>query len=388
MKRSLGSTIALAALLLAALLTGCGDKIEIPVPEGDFGIFLYEPNGELDPGFEIRQISFSAAGLHVLGPDRIQRRNIQFAPADSVDGLSDARALYVDPEDFIVFVWEEGLGRVSWYDAVDLTPLGSTDLPEVTTVVAMVTNFAGVEQVPWASTFLYLSDPVQGVVHRYAFDSINGLVSNGILTRADGDAARFVHIPAGMVTDSENRLLICDQDSLRNWVIRFDSTPDTTDVTSDPTDEDPLRGLAVPFGVPVCLNPPAGEFVIGFAPRCESNNDGTWEGRVGDAAGEFNAPSGLAVDGKGRIFVADTGNNRVQVFTPLTGDPRAYELQFGSAGDTPRPTSIGVIDQVVPGDVHFGAFVFVHLAETNRVARFISSEHAAYLEEDKPIELP
>ena len=39
-------------------------------------------------------------------------------------------------------------------------------------------------------------------------------------------------------------------------------------------------------------------------------------GRTGSGEGEFNRPSGVAVDADGDIYVADTGNNRVQLFNP------------------------------------------------------------------------
>jgi sugar lactone lactonase YvrE len=39
----------------------------------------------------------------------------------------------------------------------------------------------------------------------------------------------------------------------------------------------------------------------------------TW-GKKGSAPGEFDVPHGLAFDSKGRLFVADRGNNRIQIF--------------------------------------------------------------------------
>jgi sugar lactone lactonase YvrE len=39
----------------------------------------------------------------------------------------------------------------------------------------------------------------------------------------------------------------------------------------------------------------------------------TW-GKKGSAPGEFNGPHSLAFDSKGRLFVADRGNNRIQIF--------------------------------------------------------------------------
>lgn len=51
-------------------------------------------------------------------------------------------------------------------------------------------------------------------------------------------------------------------------------------------------------------------------------------GSPGTGNGQFNAPAGVAVDGSGNVYVADTGNNRVQKFTS-TG---AYLTQWGTAG--------------------------------------------------------
>lgn len=52
-------------------------------------------------------------------------------------------------------------------------------------------------------------------------------------------------------------------------------------------------------------------------------------GKQGQAQGEFNYPSGIAIDSKGNIYVADTDNNRIQVFNP-EGE---FIRQWGEAGD-------------------------------------------------------
>ena len=91
----------------------------------------------------------------------------------------------------------------------------------------------------------------------------------------------------------------------------------------------------------------------------------------------------MAVDGLGRIFVADTRNNRVQIFMPL-GE---FFLEFGSELETPGVTSMGIHDHPTGSgadDVNYGAFVFLLIPGENQIRKFISSEHASFLNEDLP----
>jgi hypothetical protein len=376
----------LLLLLVAPVLTlvgGCGDKIAIPEPEGLFGISLYREWANFEANEPVVDLVVSQGRLFILTADTLSKRNLTFNQSDSVGGLSGAAALCVAEDSNLVFVWEAGLKQVSWYSGSDLALRGSTSLPDVEMVVAMAVNNAGIDQVPGALTYLYLSQPDSsgaGVIHRYAFDMFAGLTSNGILARGNGDAVHFVHIPGGMATDFENRFLVCDVDTNRNWVIRFDGTPDVTDVALNPSEEDPQRGTAVPFVVSDCLVAPASDFVLGYAAICSQTD---WVGRTGSAEDEFHSPNDVAVDGSGRIFVADTNNDRVQIFQPL-GE---FDLQLGSTPETPGVTAVGVYDHrtgVGADEVNFGAFVFVLLPGENAIRKFISSEHADFLNEDLP----
>lgn len=51
-------------------------------------------------------------------------------------------------------------------------------------------------------------------------------------------------------------------------------------------------------------------------------------GKAGSGPGEFNNPHALALDAKGRLFVADRGNNRIQIFSQ-DGKLLAEWKQFG-----------------------------------------------------------
>ena len=60
-------------------------------------------------------------------------------------------------------------------------------------------------------------------------------------------------------------------------------------------------------------NPPEGSTgrIIKFSPEGEYIME--W-GQIGDGPGEFRTPHGMAFDSQGRLFVADRGNHRIQVF--------------------------------------------------------------------------
>ena len=78
---------------------------------------------------------------------------------------------------------------------------------------------------------------------------------------------------------------------------------------------------------------------------CYSTLDGAAQltiGKRGSENGEFNFPTNLAVDGRGRLYVADTLNFRIQIF-----DANGTFLRtFGELGDTPgslnRPKGVSV----------------------------------------------
>ena len=51
-------------------------------------------------------------------------------------------------------------------------------------------------------------------------------------------------------------------------------------------------------------------------------------GTEGDGEGEFNSPRGIAIDSMGRIYVADSGNNRLQRFESIAGKDPGDEIGF------------------------------------------------------------
>ncbi len=353
----------------AILVAGCGTKITLPEPSGLFSVSAYTFYDEFSDDL-VKQLTISQGAIYVLKEDGLYKRGLEYGLLNNVDN-SGLSALCIDDDGQRVFVWNGLENNVYWYSTTDLTLLGSTNLPTVLTCEAMATSSLGIEQVPGAATYLYISDQGSGVVHRFVFDEFNGLTPYGILARSDGDAVRFVHVAAGMARDHEDHLLVCDEDALRNWVIRFDSTPDLTDTTTVPFEDDPLRGLAAMFTDPVCAIAAPKEFVLGNAADC---NQTDWEGGPSSAEGEFDGPGFVAVDGSGRIFVSDSQNDRVQLFS----SEGEFELFFGNNEIIDEPGSLGVVDVRVSGEVdgvNYGAFVYIVVPGDHMVRRFISNEH-------------
>lgn len=372
-------TLLLVGLLGTLAVLGCGEKIAIPEAQGLYSLATYLQAG-VYPLDDLRSIETVRGNVFVLTGTALTKRNQVFTVLDSVQGFTDATSLCADESDSLVFVWDQGRQEVSWYLTRDLSvPTAgppSTALPDVQRCVGMTTSPAGIAQVPGAITYLYLADPDSGVVHRYAYDPFTGLRAHGILSRSDGEGTRFVKVPAGLARDSADSLLVCDIDSLRHWVIRFNSVPDLTDVAvSGP---DPLRGRAALFGEATCNPPAATDYVLGDAAVCGQSD---WEGGPSDDEGAFDQPYDVAVDGSGRIFVADRGNNRVQIFTAF-GE---YSVAYGDSARLPSPEAIAVSDEafnVGADDIDYGAFMWI--IGDGAVRKYISGDHYDHINEQPP----
>jgi DNA-binding beta-propeller fold protein YncE len=68
-------------------------------------------------------------------------------------------------------------------------------------------------------------------------------------------------------------------------------------------------------------------------------------GREGSKGGEFHHPSGLAFDSKGRLYVADWGNHRIQVFTANGQFLTTFGKQGKGEGNFLRPTDLDIDDK-------------------------------------------
>lgn len=173
--------------------------------------------------------------------------------------------------------------------------------------------------------------------------------------RIGGPAAQLYH-PRGMAIDADDNLYVADTGGCRIVKLSPDGTVlakigskgsghgqfvEPTDVAVEPnglmyvTDTGNKRIVrldaaggylsewafrqAVPFNGPhlalasggrLLVTDPEGGKLVTFDAGGRQLQE---TGRKGSADGEFRLPVGLAVDGEGRVYVADTGNGRVQV---------------------------------------------------------------------------
>lgn len=396
-RAGLGGLIA-AALLATALLPlglgGCGEKIAIPEVSSIWANLAYSSFDTFTVEGDARKLITSWGNLYLLTETSLEKRNQEFEIDESVALDGDPTALCVDEKGKLVFVYEANTSTVRVFGSSELNDLGSAYLPEVQGCTSMVTSPAGVDTAAGGRTYLYLSDDEAGLIHRYAVMGSEGndftcsecILPAGVLAWPTGAGARSVHEPAGLARDSEGYLLVCEQDPLRHWVIRFDSTPDLTDSTPiwlDPeTSYEAWAGTAVIYGYPSCDPSPAADYVLGNAPGCDDGEE--WEGGPSSEEGEFDHPTAMAIDGEGKIYVADHGNSRIQIFDAL-GEHKA---EFDIIYDWPNPTNVGVVDVLGQNDgkMHYAAYVFIMTEGSNDVIKMISAEH--YLDEFGELPIP
>ena len=67
-----------------------------------------------------------------------------------------------------------------------------------------------------------------------------------------------------------------------------------------------------------------------------------FEGGKGTGKGEFDSPSGIAVDSKGNVLVADTGNGRVEKFSPTSTFISTIGMKGAGNGQLGAPNGIAV----------------------------------------------
>lgn len=228
----------------------------------------------------------------------------------TADGSGTA-ALFNDPTG----IFSTSDGTLSVTDNANATIRRITSAGIVSTFAGSTANRGNNDATGAAATFsspmgiaqdssgnLYVADATNNTIRKIssagAVMTIAG--SAGVAGTADGSgsAARFNH-PTGLTVDASGNIYVSD--STNNTIRKITSSGSVTT----------LAGLAG---------------VMGAA-------DGTGNGAL------FNNPGGLAIDGSGNIYVADTGNSAVRKITPagvvrlLAGLPGVAGLKDGTGSD-------------------------------------------------------
>ena len=159
---------------------------------------------------------------------------------------------------------------------------------------------------------------------------------------SDGTIA--VSIPEGAARDPLGNPSIASE----RFSIRYDGTGPTPAINLT------AAGATNPREVPFAVE--FGEAVNGttFAAADVSASSGTVQGlrlmpqfnatfgSHGSSDGQFDGPRGAAVDGEGRIYVADTNNNRVQIFDPALGHVDTIGGPGSGDGEFMNPGAVAV----------------------------------------------
>lgn len=321
-----------AAVLAAACVlasAGCGEKILVPQA---FGIPTSSDYVDITPASlaeDLQGVSDVMNALNELFVCERERGRVVRITSDGrvntffgppAEGMLEPVALAADLPRRLIYVGEENGGepKVAILSFLDLS------LEDRVDVSAQVRSIAAMAVI---GDYLLVSDPVARAVHRFTLGSGQnlGLTYTGVVTNAasgNKESPQSVFDPRGLTVDADGKLIVCDADTTRNWVLRFEPAP--TNGTDGP-------GRALTFDSILCNdgNPSLASFTLGIAPGC---GEQFFEGGPSNAPGGFSRPSGAAVDTDGRFYVADRDNGRIQRFSP-EGE---YEFLFGQFPGTDR----------------------------------------------------
>ncbi len=164
-----------------------------------------------------------------------------------------------------------------------------------------------------------------------------------------------MHMPLGIAIDARDRIWVAD--GAGPHVLAFDADWNLRGVLGKPQEMENPTSVAVDVQrnrlyvvdskkhAVLVYNTETGLYVTKF-------------GKRGSQKGEFNFPTNVALDGEGRIYVADTLNRRVQIFTPDLNFADVFGEEGVGWGQFRKPKGIAVDEfhNVYVVDSDFGNF--------------------------------
>ncbi|MBI2761805.1 MAG: SMP-30/gluconolactonase/LRE family protein [Chloroflexi bacterium] len=208
---------------------------------------------------------------------------------------------------------------------------------------------------------LYVADAGNDIIRKVLPDgTVTTFSGSGVTGFTDGPAtsAKF-NSPAGITMDIFGALFVADQGNDKIRMIQKDGTvtfvagsgvrgyqdgPATTARFNNPA------AVAVDFDGNVYVADQGNDVIRKITPDGQvSTLAGTGERGHADGKAQsarFNAPAGIAVDGAGNIFVADTGNDQIRRITPdgdvstFAGSERGFVDGQGKAAKFNAPTRL------------------------------------------------
>ena len=211
---------------------------------------------------------------------------------------------------------------------------------------------------------------------------------HGMYIDADGN----VWVTDGRAARPEELAAAPDAANKGNQVVKFSPEGDVLMVIGTPgASGEPPAALDQPNDVIVAPN---GEILISEGHSAEGPHgrisrfaaDGTFLGTIGEfgsGPGQFRTPHAMAFDSQGRLFVADRGNSRVQVFDPSYNFVAEWR-QFGRPNDVfiDEDDTMYVLDSESGTEENPGMRrgIYIGSAQTGELTAFVPS----HMEGDSP----
>jgi sugar lactone lactonase YvrE len=189
-----------------------------------------------------------------------------------------------------------------------------------------------------------------GPVRLQEFDAAGQWVRS-VRDFSEGAAADELDAPAGLAADDQRNVYVVDLGS--SAVKKFDA--DGKLLSSFGQEGSGPKDLSGPRRVAVA---PGGKFAVADAGNnrvvlwdqngnCSlvlgiNEPDDTGWMPSGDGPGELDDPQGVAVDAQGNIYVADTGNHRIQKFDPAGQSLLAFGTFGEAAGEFSYPQTVRI----------------------------------------------